>query len=78
LEGKKTEPNRTEINRFEPVFGLVRFKNLKKNSVWLFIFVQNWTDPKMLSPIVQNGNITSLIAGERGNWKYYSWVAGEW
>jgi hypothetical protein len=30
LEGKKTEPNRTEINRFEPVFGSVRFKNKKK------------------------------------------------
>jgi len=28
--------------------------------------------------IVQNGNITAWIAGERGNWKYYSWVAGEW
>jgi hypothetical protein len=30
LEGKKTELNRTEINRFEPVFGSVRFKKLKK------------------------------------------------
>jgi len=30
LEEKKTKPNRTEINRFEPVFGSVRFKNLKK------------------------------------------------
>jgi hypothetical protein len=30
LEGKKTEPNRTEIIRFEPVFGSVRFKKLKK------------------------------------------------
>jgi hypothetical protein len=30
LEGKKIEPNRTEINRFEPVFGSVRFKKLKK------------------------------------------------
>jgi hypothetical protein len=28
LEGKKTEPNRTEINRFEPVFGSVQ--KLKK------------------------------------------------
>ena len=27
LEGKKNEPNRTEINRFEPVFGSVRFQN---------------------------------------------------
>jgi hypothetical protein len=27
-KGKK--PNRTEINRFEPVFGSVRFKNYKK------------------------------------------------
>jgi len=27
LEGKKTEPNRTEINRFEPVFNSVRFQN---------------------------------------------------
>jgi len=27
-KGKK--PNRTEINRFEPVFGSVRFKKLKK------------------------------------------------
>jgi hypothetical protein len=27
LEGEKTEPNRTEINRFEPVFGSVRFQN---------------------------------------------------
>ena len=25
------EKNRTEINRFEPVFSLVRFKKLKKN-----------------------------------------------
>jgi hypothetical protein len=27
LEGKKPEPNRTEINQFEPVFGSVRFQN---------------------------------------------------
>jgi hypothetical protein len=47
LEGKQTEPNRTEINRFEPVFGSVQ--KLKK-TVWLFIFVQNRTEPKMLSP----------------------------
>jgi len=46
---KKTEPNRTEINRFEPVFGLVRFKKLKKNSVWLFILVQNRIELEMLS-----------------------------
>jgi len=32
-KGKKTEPNRTEINRFEPVFGSVQFKKLKKNLV---------------------------------------------
>jgi hypothetical protein len=51
LEGKKTEPNRTKINRFEPVFGSVRFKKLKKNnSVWLFILVQNRNEPEMLSP----------------------------
>jgi hypothetical protein len=51
LEGKKTEPNRTEINRFEMIFGLVRFKKLKKKiSVWLFILVQNRTEPEMLSP----------------------------
>jgi hypothetical protein len=30
LEGKKTEPNRTEINQFELVFGSVRFKKFKK------------------------------------------------
>jgi hypothetical protein len=48
---KKTEPNRTEINRFELVFGSVRFKKLKKiKSVWLFILVQNRTEPEMLSP----------------------------
>jgi hypothetical protein len=51
LEGEKTEPNRTEINRFEPVFGSVRIKKLKKkNLVWLFILVQNRTEPEMLSP----------------------------
>jgi hypothetical protein len=49
LEGKKTKPNRTEINRFEPVFGSVQ-KIKKKNSVWLFILVQNRTEPEMLSP----------------------------
>jgi hypothetical protein len=27
LEGKKPEPNQTEINWFEPVFGSVRFQN---------------------------------------------------
>lgn len=27
---KEKKPNRTEINRFEPVFGSVRFKKLKK------------------------------------------------
>jgi hypothetical protein len=32
LEGKKTGPNRTEHGQFEPVFGSVRFKNLKKNN----------------------------------------------
>jgi hypothetical protein len=51
LEEKKTKPNRTEINRFEPVFGSVLFKKLKKiKSVWLFILVQNRTEPEMLSP----------------------------
>jgi hypothetical protein len=44
------EKNRTEINRFEPVFGSVRFKKLKKiKSVWLFILVQNQTKPEMLN-----------------------------
>jgi hypothetical protein len=46
----QTEPNRTEINRFEPVFGSVRFKKLKKKLIWLFILVQNRTEPEMLSP----------------------------
>jgi hypothetical protein len=30
LVWKRKKPNRTEINRFEPVFGSVRFKKLKK------------------------------------------------
>jgi hypothetical protein len=52
LEGKKTESNQTEINQFEPVFGSVPFKKLKKNiSFWLFILVQNRTEPEMLSPV---------------------------
>jgi len=38
LEGKKTEPNRTEYGRFEPVFGSVRFKNLKNNNFGLVIY----------------------------------------
>jgi hypothetical protein len=38
LEGKKTEPNRTEHGRFEPVFGSVRFKNLKKNNFGLVFY----------------------------------------
>ena len=50
LEMKKPEPNRTEHGRFEPVFGSVRFKKLKKKSIWLFILVQNQTEPKMLTP----------------------------
>jgi hypothetical protein len=29
-EKNQTEPNQTEINRFEPVFGSVQFKKLKK------------------------------------------------
>jgi hypothetical protein len=52
LKGKKTKPNRIEINWFEPVFSSVRFKKLKKKSVWLFILVQNRTEPEMLSPIL--------------------------
>jgi hypothetical protein len=50
---EKTEPNRTEINRFESVFGSVQFnsKTLQK-LVWLFILVQNRIGPKMLSPIM--------------------------
>jgi hypothetical protein len=36
---KEKKPNRTEINRFEPVFGSVWFKKFLKNSVWLFILV---------------------------------------
>jgi hypothetical protein len=51
LEGEKTEPNRTEINRFESVS--VRFGSKTKNkikSIWLYILVQNRTGPKMLSP----------------------------
>jgi len=35
-KGKK--PNRTEINRFEPVFGSVRFKKLKKNKFGLVVY----------------------------------------
>jgi hypothetical protein len=35
---KKTKPNRTEINRFEPVFGSVRFKKLKKNKIGLVVY----------------------------------------
>jgi hypothetical protein len=35
---KKTEPNRTEINRFELVFGSVRFKKLKKNKIGLVVY----------------------------------------
>jgi len=38
LEGKKTEPNRTKYGRFEPVFDLVRFKNLKNNNFGLVIY----------------------------------------
>jgi hypothetical protein len=38
-EKNQTEPNRTEINLFEPVFGSVRFKKLKKNRFgYLFWF----------------------------------------
>jgi hypothetical protein len=51
LEGEKTEPNRTEHGWFEPVFGSVRFKNLKKNNFSLIVFfIQNQTESKMLSP----------------------------
>jgi len=35
---KGKEPNRTEINRFEPVFGSVRFKKLKKNKFNLVVY----------------------------------------
>jgi hypothetical protein len=38
LKEKKTEPNRTEHGRFEPVFGLVRFQDLKKNNFNLVIY----------------------------------------
>jgi hypothetical protein len=49
-KGKK--PNRTEpkligLNQFSVRFG----SKIKKKSVWLFILVQNRTEPKMLSPI---------------------------
>jgi hypothetical protein len=47
LEGKK--PNRTEINRFEPVFGSVQ-KLLKK--IGLIVYFGPKPDrPKMLSPM---------------------------
>jgi hypothetical protein len=66
-KGKK--PNRTEINRFEPVFGSVRFKkNLKKILVWLFILVQNRTELKMLLIETQNfsqRNDTKPITGTK-------------
>ena len=50
-KGKK--PNRTEpkligLNRFSVWFGSK--KNLKFFSIWLFILVQNRTEPEMLSP----------------------------
>jgi hypothetical protein len=38
LKGKKTEPNRIEINRFESVFGSVQFKNLKKQIFGLVVY----------------------------------------
>jgi hypothetical protein len=38
LEGKKTEPNRTEINRFEPVFGSVQKLKKKNRFGYLFWF----------------------------------------
>jgi hypothetical protein len=51
-KGKK--PNRTEpkligLNRFSVRFGSKTKK--KTNSVWLFILVQNRTEPKMFSPM---------------------------
>ena len=60
MERKKTGPNRTEHGRFEPVFGSVRFKHLKKIiSVRLLILAQNRTEPKMLTPRVMGWLIRS-------------------
>jgi hypothetical protein len=41
LEGKK---NRTEYDWFEPVFGSVRFKNLKNNNFGLVIYFDSKPD----------------------------------
>ena len=47
LKGEKTEPKLIGLNRFSVRFGS---KTKKKKTVWLFILVQNRTEPKMLSP----------------------------
>jgi hypothetical protein len=48
LEGEKTEPKLIGLNRFSIRFGSKTWKKIIL--VWLFILVQNWTGPKMLSP----------------------------
>jgi hypothetical protein len=45
----RTEPKLIGLNRFSVRFGSKTKK--KTNSVWLFILVQNRTEPKMLSPM---------------------------
>jgi hypothetical protein len=56
-KGKK--PNRTEINRFESVFGSVQ--KIKKKSVLLFILVQNRTEPEMFSPSFYSNTTFSIL-----------------
>jgi hypothetical protein len=48
-EKNRTEPKLICLNRFSVRFGSVQ-KIKKSNSVWLFILIQNRTEPEMLSP----------------------------
>lgn len=50
----RTEPKLISLNQF-----LVRLgsKTKKKKTVWLFILVQNWTEPKILSSNSDNRGV---------------------
>jgi hypothetical protein len=65
LKGKKTEPNRTEINWFELVFGSVGFTKLKKKFSLVVYFGSKPDRTGNAQPYCCKSLIFNLIASKK-------------
>jgi len=78
LEGKKTKPNKEWSVRTGFLFSSVKKKLIL---IWLFILIQNWTKPKMLSSRSNysfRGNwifLAALPSPSRYMWSKFLWFS---